>query len=160
MTSKNIQPFESLKGISGGAPSFTIGGLLTTSGNDATLFLYASGAIIIATLLYSSFVLPESLPEEKRKRLQLQQSSPITAPDSSDQRTCRSILEWLEVLLKPLKELIPQLNPITRQLNFRLLYCIPHTLIANIGDEYAIVLVIIFITTRHGYTPADVSAHM
>ena len=140
--------------IAGGAPSFTIGGLIATRSN-ITPVLYLAGAIVLVMLLYIALVLPESFPAEKREALRLQRRTRQTGGVLQSSTFFQKLL----VPFEPLKQLKPRRHHRTGKRNWRLVYCAMHIGIANIGDDYATIAVIVFLTTQHGYTPADVRVH-
>lgn len=127
-----------------------IGGIIATRANVALVF-YSAAAITVAILLYVAVALPESFPPEKRLKLQLQR-----ARETGESPRNTTLLEKLSVPFEPLKQFKPRRNPGTGTRNWRLAFCAMHIGIANIGDSYAAMVVVVFLSTQHGYTPADV----
>lgn len=107
--------------------------------------------------IYIVSVLPESFPVEKRLELRRQRKMANAALTADPQHhKARQFLHTLAIPLEPLKQLKPTLHVDTGKRNWRLVFCAIHIFLANMGDSYAVVSMILFLTTRYNYTPAEV----
>ncbi|THU83908.1 MFS general substrate transporter [Dendrothele bispora CBS 962.96] len=133
----------------GGAISFSIGGSLTSHTSNVLPVYFTAATIHGLSLIFVILVLPESLSQAKRDNLQQQQRTELHLHTSA--------ISALHRALEPLKLLTSSTNhsTISGKPNRRLTYCAAHIFLAQIASGYAVVSMLVFLTTRFRYKPAD-----
>lgn len=131
--------------FAGGCIPLALGGSITTHTGNPFIVFYISAAIFIATFIYVVFVLPETLPEEKRTTSFSELSiHPTTTPFASSH------------IFKPLEMLVPTRSTGGSR-NWRLTWCAAHSFLFTVTYPFSSSAWLVLVTSKFNLTPADVS---
>ncbi|KAG2355631.1 hypothetical protein BDR07DRAFT_1340642 [Suillus spraguei] len=138
----------------GQAVSFYIGGLVTTKTNDPLIVYYISISVLGAIFVYVLAFLPESFPEDKRNELRRQRLAQQNVETSARRNLPSRLVSALTIVFEPLRQLVP-VRKADGRLNWRIVYCAIHNIIAMLADTYAAAALLLLYTTKYGYNPAQ-----
>ncbi|KAK7462291.1 hypothetical protein VKT23_007891 [Stygiomarasmius scandens] len=135
----------------GSAISFSIGGNLTNHSSNV-LPVYVVAAVIHAiSLVYAAIFLPESFTREKRVNLQRQQ---VESRSYGNER-CSVIRYVHSAFLRVFGPLEFLKSASTERKKSHLIYFATHIFLAQMASGYAVVSMLVFLTTQFKYKPVD-----
>ncbi|KAK1234376.1 hypothetical protein PQX77_002414 [Marasmius sp. AFHP31] len=138
--------------------SFTAGGNITTYTHEVLLVFYISVSLDALACFYVLFILPESFTKDKRDELQRERAEETSqhVAEMSHLPRRKRIVKRLASYVGPFKILKPTLNERRGRRNWRLLISSAHIFTASLGSGYSGFAMVIFLTSKYNYKPADV----
>jgi len=138
----------------GSAPSFTIGGLITTKSHHPVTVYYITTAIMVTCTLLIAFLVPESFGPEQREKLRKENLDKQRKTHERVGRPTTKIGRIFDKCMEPLRRvrhLLPAPRPNGHGKNPRLFVIALSLLIASTVSGYNVTNVVVYANTKFGF---------